>query len=278
MKKISQNCYLFLLCGALSSFSLCAQGAVLVEDNFNGYSPVPESLPTGESPEIWKTTLTNANKTFTVVADTGNLFGQGTSNQFLNMAVTSYDTSLQPMAATNTFNSTQSGQISLDFYDPTGSTGDGWIMRWGTGNGNSTSAFALSIQDGSFYLYTGGSITKQDAVASYTQDTVNNLVVVFNNTGSALTYEGGTVASGMMDVWLNGTRVASGVSNTGNISTGTSLNSFNFVSKAQYVGSLYIDNLSIDSNASIPEPSESAAILLAATLLLAFLKRVKGRR
>lgn len=223
----------------------------------------------------------NGTDLFTRVdVDDGNLFGQGASNQYLRIADTSNANSASIYGLVlSTAIVGQIGTISFDFYDPVASgeqnTG-GWLLRWGTGNGNSVSAFGLFINNGTLRNATGNNVNPvATSFATYDRDTLHSLSIVFNSSASTLDYAGNSLAAGKMDVWLNGSIVASALDGSGALAglenTIANVNitrKVNTTASLDFVGTLYLDNFGIYSGVAIPEPSTAAT--LAGALILGF--------
>lgn len=238
--------------------------SVLYSEDFEGYT-VDACVPTGASAK-WSTYfLATAQAT-----DNGtDLLGRvktgpafGVNSKYLMLQDTNATTGMSLASSTST-NFGTTGQLSMSFYSPSGmvNQGDGWLLRLGTIYNNSSTAFGLFIENGSIYAATTSNITQAaSALATYSLDTANTLSIVYNNSTSLLTYDGGTVASGKMDVWLNGSLVGNDLAGIGNLAIGTALANFNFTAKAaagpipDFEGTLYVDNIEVNSIATIPEP------------------------
>ncbi|AHF90821.1 anchor protein [Opitutaceae bacterium TAV5] len=262
--------------------SCALQAAVTIGDDFQSYTPA-SVLPTGDLPDVWRTAAANrlddGENIFTrVETDTLDLFGSGTANQYLRFQAVATTSSTYHNVATNFQNIATTGQISLRFYEPVdaAATGSGFILRIGRGaTANSGTAFGLAFQSGTLYATTGASVGVGGALATYSQTTAHTLTVVFNNSTSNVTYDGTrSLVANTMDVWLNGTLVASGVAKSGELATNAIINGINFTAKNGSVGTLCIDDVAVSdtiSITSIPEPGITAlagSILVGLTVLV----------
>lgn len=242
-----------------------SQASTLFTDNFNSYSD--GTLPTGTA---WTSVTDNGTTQLTRIAtDTANLFQQGTANKALYLNFTVGGSTVASITDVST--GTTTGQVSFNFYDPkdTGAAGSGYFFRIGTGNANSVTNFAVGLKEGSLYIATGSSIAPAaTAFATYSTDTLNSLSIVFNSSTSLLTYgDNITVASGKMDIWLNGVLVGDDLDYAGNVALGTSLDNVNITTKGStFSNSLYIDDLTFTNTIAIPEPGSITCVLIGLTL------------
>lgn len=261
---------------ALCSLS-ATHAANVVFDDFNEYSL--GELPVGPAPDIWATALQNEFRSTTIEQDANAIFGHGTSNRFLNLTATR-GSGGQSLTSINNTNFGTTAQISFQFYSPSNADryANGWILRIGGGTSNGSTAFALSVQNGGLYLYTGNSIDRAtDPFATYSLDTLNSLIIVLNNSTESIEYAGGSLLAQTMDVWLNNERVGHGLSSTGNVAAGTELQNVNFTSKADFRGVLYVDDFAISNTIMIPE-SGSLSLIGAAFASIAILLHIRRRR
>ncbi len=231
--------------------SLGAYQSSILTENFNAYT-AGAALPARWGSGTWASVNNTSPFETLVEADTANLFGEGTSNNYLLMASTATSTGGYG-AMTNTLGtSIPAGSISFNFYQPTvtGATGNGFILRLCNGTlGNGSTAFALALKNGGLYLATGAYLAlNSTSFASYSLDQKHAFTLYFNNNATAgFNYTvSGTVyslAAGTMDVWVDGARVGSGLGKAGGIGTGVNLSEFNFCSTSNFLGTLYIDDL-----------------------------------
>ncbi|MGE9293305.1 MAG: hypothetical protein ACQKBW_06810 [Puniceicoccales bacterium] len=185
----------------------------------------------------------------------------------------------------NVFSSgTLSGQMSFTFYDPSSAThsGDGWSLRISNASaGNGATAFGIFIKNGGLYLsYSTDVACSATPFASYDMDAANELVIVFNNQNTSMTYSGGTIVAGSMDIYLNGVLVGDDLGKAGGVPVGENIRSFNFTDKTStaFSGTLYLDDIIVDDSISIPELSESSLFMgIIPLVLLAFRRRQNKR-
>jgi hypothetical protein len=281
-----------LLATTAALLAVTSQAATIVTDSFNSYSP--GAITTGSSPQVWATpgvgagTVDNGTDlTSRITTDTGNLFGKGTSNQYLKLSDTSNSNTADNLnLGINPTTIGEVGTISFDFYSPTttGSQGEGFLFRIGTLVGNGASTFGLFINNGQLRNATTSNLTPAgSAFATYSLNTVQSLTIVFNSSASTLNYNGGSLAAGKMDVYLNGTIVGTALDGAGGFAGLQKTNAaVGFTRKTNgntandFVGTLYVDNLNVYSGfepSAIPEPATTAAIAGAAMLLGAVVMR-----
>ncbi|QYY35062.1 hypothetical protein [Ruficoccus sp. ZRK36] len=267
---------------------LIGSAAVVFEDNFNEYAAGSDlDGLSGSEWNVYNNTETETD-VFTVQQDTANYFGQGTSSNYMRMAITNEIVQKSTAVSSKSFTeNTLTGQVSYRFYDPTdaSSTGDGWAIRIGPGSGNGVTSFSLIMDEGSLYAGTGTSVGKGDVLLSYDMDTAYTVTIVFNNSADTISYAGGSIASKTMDVYVDGVRVGTNLAGSGTEGTTSTshenIASVNFTSKSwnAFADTLYIDDVEVSTDISIPEPSTSAFLIGMSVLLITFLRRrLKGAR
>ncbi|QYY35022.1 PEP-CTERM sorting domain-containing protein [Ruficoccus sp. ZRK36] len=268
-----------ILAGALP---LTSSAEVLYFENFESYTP--GSAITSASP-YWSST-TNTNDVYFEAHDSGDYFGA--DNQYGYIADTSVTNNQNMSDATSSFTGTYTGQIDLDFYDASDDlfNGAGFILRFGTGDGNTKTSFGIYIQNGEIMKAYGQYVTRDPATAvTYDMDTANTLSIVFNNTDESMIYAGGSIAAYSMDVYLNGVQIAHDWGTAGEDPAGSLIQMVNFNAKrsanseSDFAGTLYLDNLKVSSDISIPEPSSSYMLIAGlAGMLIALRKRLLKQR
>ncbi len=140
-----------------------------------------------------------------VLLDSGDLMGNGTSNQILFFQdIASDPVTYDVFFTANGLSTGKVLMVSFDFYEPSSIPG-GLHMAVGGGNAAANPVNAIILADGSI-----------SPSGSYTLNAAHHLDVAFNETGDALDYDdpaGGTstLASGLMDIWIDQVRVAAGV-------------------------------------------------------------------
>ncbi|QYY35339.1 PEP-CTERM sorting domain-containing protein [Ruficoccus sp. ZRK36] len=261
----------------MSAIATTASAATFFSDDFEEYT-AGAAIPLG-SEEIWREAKVVGEVVFDAENDTGHYFSSE-SNKYA--VLSQVDGTGQGLASATGFSGTTTGQMNFSFYDPSSDTSD-WLMRisgnaWG-GNGNTL--WGLFMQNGTLYVGSGQYVSPGAQIGTYQQDTAYTISIVFNNSDSTLNYDGGSVASQMMDVYLNGELIGDDLASTGNIGTGTTVQNINFASKVNSPGTIYLDDISLDSNISIPEPSTMSALAVGLGIMcLAIGRRMKlfGRR
>ncbi len=264
----------------LTSFALPfkAGAAVIFQDNFNGYT-VPGSsinLPASSGTTGWSAATNNAVTTTKVFKDTGNIFGSGTANQYLQINRTGTSSNFSDNVVTQQKTGLTlglTGQASFTFIVDSSlgtSTTTGVQMRLAatTSISNASSAYGLGFTSDGLYLAAGSSFSTYTLLSALTAGQVYNLSLVYNfDSTSTYTYSGGTVAAASMDVWLDTgsgyVLVGNDLLHQGGLATGTTLETFGFINRsAASLGIFSADNVLIDSVASVPEPSAAAGLSL----------------
>ncbi|QYY36764.1 hypothetical protein [Ruficoccus sp. ZRK36] len=271
-----------LKCLVALSGLLAATGTLsaanLFFDNFDSY-PAGDAIPAGTG-QNWSEVKTSVS--FTAETDSSHIFSES-SNQYALMQATAATTNVY--VASKYFSGTLTGEVSMKFYDNSEDAfaGNGWSLRIGNSGGNSGTAFGVFIENGQIIRSANTSVSSGGGtITSYSFDTVNDLNIVFNNSEDVLTYSGGSVASGKMDVYLNGVLVGNdldgcGESNIADTEVEATIRVINFTAKVgtenPFTSTLYLDEISVDSEASIPEPAESGICIGLGILALAWLRR-----
>jgi hypothetical protein len=267
----------------LSALSGLQSATLLISDNFDAYTP--GVLPTGGS-SLWNkyNTVDDNDSRFTrIVVDDGQLFGAGSSNQYLRLADTSNANGNAGYFVLNNSaaNIGTTGTVAFDFYSSSipGSQGDGWLFTLGTNSGNGNTAFGFFVGNGGVYSASGNGVTKDSgALATIQEGAACSLVVYFNNSTTSESYlPGYTLGAGKMDIWLNGNRIGSNLARAGSLADGSSLThlviaqKYSTTSTYDFVGELFIDNLQIFSGfeaALVPVPESAMFSLAMGGLLL----------
>ena len=206
----------FLLYGTLLSHAENITHVVL-SDTFNN-RPLGALVADGGWTTAEPTTLRTKRK-LEVITDSGNLMGGGTSNQILffqNIAANpgTYITTL----AADHLSTSSVFMVRFDFYETAGTTGGITIKIGGDPNAaNPVNEFTL----------TDGTISPS---GSYSTGAAHHLDAIFNESGTTLSYDdpaGGTssLETGLMDLWIDNTRVAAGVTQGRSSSPSTQLSS-----------------------------------------------------
>ncbi|WP_043581989.1 hypothetical protein [Geminisphaera colitermitum] len=222
-----------------------------------------------------------------IVQDTTNLFGRGTTNQYLRYEDTNaLGGNLMRLSTGTNRISTQVGTLSFDFVIPSAGTRTGWGIYLGNGwpgSGNSVFGMLLRFNDKGIYAFQNKGASLATAPMSedayYTFGTAATLSIVFNSSPTAITYDGYTLASGAMDVWLGTTRIGQGIPAAGGKgqpdpdgwvpgsrvgATAIDINNINisFNYGNEFTGALLIDNFKITDTAiapsAVPEPASAA--------------------
>lgn len=272
-----------LVVGAAIAFSppCLSHAKVVAKQDFDGI-PDGDTISSANSGTLGNTAVdsvtfpsTNNASVMRADADTLDLFGQGTANQYLTLI----DDNGVDGASTNNGTPRFSipapldgvpYHISFDFYDPdtiaVGPNVFGIRLFMGTGAytfANVTTSF-MDFDDGLLTaVYQEGipPTTVVDPVANYTPNALHNLEIVGNYAASPYEYAGGSVPTGMYDLYLDGVLVADDVPNRYAATDSTHI--WIGGSGNASIGSMYLDNFMVWT---IPEPSSVAALLSVAGL------------
>ncbi|MDF7824613.1 hypothetical protein P4B35_11365 [Pontiellaceae bacterium B12227] len=196
-----------------------------------------------------------------VMVDGGDLLGGGVANHvlfFQNIAAdpVAYDTKFW---ADGLIATSMVLMVSFDFHEPSGITG-GIGISVGGNTGAANPVNIVGLADG----------TVQPS-GTYSLNAAHHLDVVFNETGSMLDYDdpaGGvsSLDSGLMDIWIDQVRVATGVSNDRSATPSTQLSSLRF-DNAGTQQEFYLDNIEVMTSGAT-EPPEPPELLTITNLLL----------
>ncbi|GHB96597.1 hypothetical protein [Cerasicoccus arenae] len=245
---------------------------VLFTENFESYTPA-QNVPTGGN---WQ--ALDPADILTAQTDSSNLFSTG--NQYGQLSLINFSSNM--IARATNFTGTLNGQFSMQFNDPSGEahSGRGWSLRLGSGAGNSSTAFGVFIDDGNLFLSSGNGVDPNGGtITTYSKDVTNSLDIVFNNDNTIYNYAGGSVASHTMDVYLNGTLVGDDLAGAGGLATGVAIATFNYTAKADpFTGTLFVDNLNVNSVAVIPESSNYAILAGALGFLVVAYRRKRANQ
>ena len=202
-------------------------------------------------------------------------FGTGAS-AVVTMA--SNSTSLNGIGVQSTLPASTVYTLSLNIR-PTNLSGD-FVL--GLGNGTSfTGASTFAGAHGLFWLQSDNGNFQRRFSTSWTNiggnttlaiNTNYALHVIANGSGSAVTYSGGNVAAGKMDIYLNGALLDDDVAVT---TSGLSATGFRMYQVSQ--GNFEVDNIQIWNGAvateAVPEPSTWALIGIGSAFLLWRIRR-----
>lgn len=221
-----------------------------------------------------------------VLTDSGDLFGEGTGNQFAQFIdQLNNDTVFigKGEALTNV------ATYQFDFIDTTGTASDRGVafrMDQSTSSSSTDDYVQVIVQSGSFNIRSGSA---NNTFGSYLPNTEYRLTIIANNSGSAINNYFGTnsLADDSYAVWLTPVGGASLLIKGDAVFDQTSdINAFTSVAAQTFSGAtgvnFYMDNVGAFSGvevsglAPVPEPSTYAALLGA--LALGFVVYRRRRR
>ncbi|QYY37250.1 hypothetical protein [Ruficoccus sp. ZRK36] len=259
-----------------------SQATVIYSEDFESYTAGSAIQQLNVDPESHWLYSTNKNDvSFTAQDDATDIFSSS-SNQYGVISDTSTTNNQSISIATTKFAATETGSLTFDFYDSSQSlfNGEGFLLRIGPDSGNGGTAFGLWIQNGTIYSATGAGSWQSTSLSSYTLNTAHNLNIVFNNSSDAVGYEGDTIDSNTMNIYLDGVLIGDNLGGSGG-SVGSAIELLNFTSITSsepaddFAGTIYLDNITVDN--SIPESSSSALLIgLGATLFALVQRRRKA--
>lgn len=186
------------------------------------------------------------------------------------------------------FTPTQTGQVSFDFYVAAGgltnlaNTNRGFLLRLMSDVTNNFAHYDETWAATGVFVSANDTITRKGAgngqgttnTFSFLTDQKNTLMFAFNNSVLSYNYVGtNSVASGSMDVWLNGTKMATWAMGQGtNAGVGSTVNGLWMQLPSSVEGTIRLDNISV-----IPEPGVTALLATALSGLLIFSRR-RGKK
>jgi len=160
--------------------------------------------------------------------------------------------------------------FQFDFYEP--STGGSEYISFGYALGDDLnsggSRVRARIESGAI---TGGQFTPAGTNNSFSLDTVYTLYMIFNDTSSAVAYDGGTLATNTADIWLQ--TAGSGPVYAGSAAAINSQESNGYAASFRSFNNqrqdVYIDNITLfEGAAAVPEPSTALLLAFGGSLLI----------
>lgn len=247
--------------------------AILLSDDFESYT-AGNQLGTNAT---WATVANNTANSTKFIRDEGTATPFGSPNQYLELRDTGSNTTpaeyLRIQTTTQTAASAELTTIQFDFFEPTGGSNNLGFGLAMTNNDLNTggSRIRLTLNNGTI-----GGTGFTASSNSYSLNTAYTMYVVFNDTASAVSYDGGTVAAFTADVWFQslsgGGLVFAGSADAQNNQTA----SYSFVFRTFNADqqSMNVDNFSwYEGAAAIPEPSSA---LMGGLGLFFLLRRRRG--
>lgn len=205
-----------------------------------------------------------------IAADSGNVFGNGTSNTYLSISEPTDLASGVMVARNEGAFAPQSGvAFTFDLYDASGATSNNFYFRIGSGTLGGTERWDVVFNDGTVSV--GGGVADN---FSYTQDTANSFTFVFNSGGSAFDWDGTSVAPQTYNAYLNGSLAFTGAAGTTSTGNATPIDAYSWLMIAGQGGedAYWVDNFSA-TVAPVPEPSTFALFAAFAALGLVLYRR-----
>lgn len=282
----ARHFFLGMLATAIAvSLANAAHAAVIFSEDFDDITVTGNNLTTGTAGNSFNTTTTtSATSTAIVRADSGNLFGAGTSNQYLELNDTSAASGItlrkQSIAgiATNGV-----AQLSFDFYDPVGGldplTDDTVVFTLDTGSGATTSASIRLFNNSgiSSVVFFNAAVDPVNyvTVAPYSEGAKHHLDLALNYGASAVAFPtgSGSLAAQSYHVWLDG---ASAGTDYPFFNSVTSNNRLTISSSGGATAAQNVDTVVLDSAITIPEPGGLVLSGIGIAVLALGRKRCRG--
>jgi len=239
-----------------------ADAATLFGDDFESYEPdtvLDESGPWDDVSPF---------PSF-LVRDENTAMPFGTPNRYFEYNDPSNTSSVKVFSPDTAAASGALTTLSFDFYEPTSAAANGGFL-FGYANQSADlngagSRVRLGLDDGTI------SGLSNTVANTYNLDTSYRMSVIFNDTAGSIDYDGGTIASGVADVWIQpldgGAPVYVGDRAATNSQTASYRVGFRTFSST--IQEVLVDNVSLDEGAAvIPEPAFGTLLGLAGLLVL----------
>gem|GEM_PF-5225056 len=251
---------------------------LIFEDDFESYT-AGQVIDTTK----WSLVLSGADNVNTVHVeqDTGNLFGKGTGNQYVDLLDNSTNPGGQSIYLTKTGLSTElaSGIVTLNMniIEPEGtpplSGNDGRILV-GIGDGTMAGTDRANLPN---WNETSAGVSTYGTVP-VTRDTLYNVNIVFNNSGSSIQYNSPsglqTLDATSADIWIDGVLQAENILQDRSWDGGIAVDSVGFRSFSGSAQRLLVDDYRVyDEALVIPEPSTLMLVGVALTSLFVFRRK-----
>jgi len=254
------------------------QADLIFEDDFESYT-AGQVIDTSK----WSLVLSGADNVNTVHVeqDTGNLFGKGTGNQYVDLLDNSTNPGGQSIYLTKTGLSSQlaSGIVTLNMniIEPGGTpplTGNDGRILVGIGDGAMGGTDRANLPN---WNETSAGVSTYGTVP-VTRDTLYNLNIVFNNSGSSIQYNSPsglqTLNATSADIWVDGILQAENILQDRNWDGGIAVDSVGFRSFSGSAQRLLVDDYRVyDEALVIPEPSSLLLIGVALSSVLLFRRK-----
>jgi len=275
---MKNNLHKILLLGLPFALPSAVMSTTVFEDGFSD-RPVQDSVSTpGSYPDYYQTVdpATNLADVSLVSQNSPDVFGGGAD--YLRMTDQDSGDGLQIRGRFLNPDESQanlgSGQMSLRFQLPNVTYATSFHAMELSLISQSSVSNTWDIQIRNNSIRSDSSTT----LASLSQDTIYELDLVFNNSGSSIGYAGETLDSGNIHIWLNGALETPGSGVLADISgSPTTFNQFSLSSGNASSIVLDLDNLLVSDTITVV-PEASSFSLIAGTLALAGTCLIRRRR
>jgi len=215
---------------------------VIFSENFNNY-PADKSLPKGP---LWtRVEQKPAKHRFAYVrTDEKNVFGKGKDNRFLQVMDQDSAGAVRIIAANIPALHSAMVRLSFDAYEPSNELDGSLAIKVGKENVDRKKAETVNgmkLQDGR---------VRPGKKGAYTPGAKFHVDVFFNESGSATVYNGPdgieySLASGSMDMWLNGRRTVKSKVNDRDVTELTAITSLRIETFSSSMQEVWFDNIEI---------------------------------
>lgn len=270
------------------SSTTAVNGQLLFSDNFEAWTAGQPTTDSGVDPTRWKS---DGDPFDIIEVDTGNVFGGGTSNQFLRVGnqPDGSGTSLAGGSLDIEQRNYDKGigvptgvlRVSFDLYEPSNGNGNGFTSDLGEalflrlrGDKSGSELHTIRIDDGQLRATSDGSV-----LHTFGEDTVVRFDFIYNQSGADISFRGSALDAGSYSVYADGGLVVDNLT-SGN-TTAPSDDVERILLRTEYAAGgpsaqeVWIDNW---ETAAVPEPSMIALWAGSLMLGLAFSRRQRSAR
>lgn len=282
--KYSNYCLIASVAVSFASVSTL-NSQVLFSENFEGWIVGQPTTDSGSDPQRWKS---DGDPFDIIEQDTGNVFGRGTSNQFIRFGNVPVGGALPGGSLDIEQRSYDTGggvptgvlRVSFDFFEPSSGSGKGFVSDLSEpgylrirGDGGVSGVHIITFDDGLLRVDSTGT-----DIFTFGEDTMVRFDFIFNQSGSDATYMSNVINSGNFAVYADGTLVGANLSsgvNNPTVEIERILLRTEYAAGGSAAQEMWIDNW---ETAVVPEPSTFALMAGGLILGMVLLRRQKKIR